>query len=208
MQQFTFYKYRWNVTIVTITFIVTIKVQPFMVLTTTQTIQDNNVAYITTLGDHMNDLERRVELLEAQMMKLARKPVTRTVKQLDHSAARIRSALLNVENHIFSRDLLRTEDIIGVIYADILSGCDSYGIDSATLSVTVPARLKLIPELISVVMTGYTDRGTKRFNQSVWVIRNHEKYKNMSVTQLYHEYKAQRDRADIESSSQPHLVIK
>jgi len=157
----------------------------------------------------MNDLERRVERLEAQMVKLTSKPATQTVKKLDQFAIRIRSALLNVENHIFNRDLLRTEDIVGAIHADILfRGCDLYGLEPSTLSVTVPARLKLIPDFKSVVMTGYTDRGTKRFNQSVWVIRNHEKYKNMSVTQIYHEYKMQRDRINLEYSSQPHLVRK
>jgi len=191
-----------------------------MVLTATQPIQDNESPTQPTLGDNMKDIEqrlkdieRRVELLEAPVAKLTNKPVTRPVKQLDQFAIRIRSVLLNAENHIFSRDLLRTEDIVWSIRMDLMYGGDLYGgdlydVDPLMLSVTVPARLKLIPDFKSVVMTGYTDRGTKRFNQSVWIIRNHGRYENMSVTQIYHEYKAQRDRADLEYSSQPHMVIK
>lgn len=160
----------------------------------------------------MSELEQRVARLEALVKKLMKgEPSTPMVKSEDQFASRIKEALFNIEHVMINRDLMRTVDIVAVMASlspdPAFSGFSMY--DEASLNTQIKMisrKLKLIPELTSLVMTSYysmeddEDRspGNRRFNQSVWVIRNHDKYKALTVTQRCNEYKAQRDRVNIE----------
>jgi len=164
----------------------------------------------------MSDLEQRVTRLEALVKKqesllkklLGGVPV---MKGVDQFTSRIKEALFNIEHITANRDLMRTVDIVALMASlspdPAFSGFNMY--DEASLNAQiklVSRKLKLIPELTSLVMTSYysvdddEDRapGNRRFNQSVWVIRNHEKYKALTVTQRCNEYKAQRTRVNVE----------
>jgi len=160
----------------------------------------------------MSDLEQRVARLEALVKKLMKgEPSTPMVKSEDQFASRIKEALFNIEHVMVNRDLMRTVDIVTVMASlspdPAFSGFSMY--DEASLNTQikmVSRKLKLIPELTSLVMTSYYSidddderaPGNRRFNQSVWVIRNHDKYKALTVTQRCNEYKAQRDRVTVE----------
>lgn len=160
----------------------------------------------------MSELEQRVARLEALVKKLMKgEPSAPVVKSDDQFASRIKQALFNIEHVMMNRDLMRTVDIVAVMASlspdPAFSGFSMY--DEASLNTQikmVSRKLKLIPELTSLVMTSYysleddEDRspGNRRFNQSVWVIRNHDKYKALTVTQRCNEYKAQRDRVTVE----------
>jgi hypothetical protein len=160
----------------------------------------------------MSELEQRVARLEALVKKLMKgEPSTPMVKSEDQFASRIKEALFNIEHVMINRDLMRTVDIVAVMASlspdPAFSGFSMY--DEASLNAQIKMisrKLKLIPELTSLVMTSYysmeddEDRspGNRRFNQSVWVIRNHDKYEALTVTQRCNEYKAQRDRVNVE----------
>jgi hypothetical protein len=160
----------------------------------------------------MSELEQRVARLEALVKKLTKgEPSTPMVKSEDQFASRIKEALFNIEHVMVNRDLMRTVDIVAVMASlspdPAFSGFSMY--DEASLNAQtkmVSRKLKLIPELTSLVMTSYysmeddEDRspGNRRFNQSVWVIRNHKRYEELTVTQRCNEYKAQRDRVTVE----------
>jgi len=160
----------------------------------------------------MSDLEQRVARLEALVKKLMKdEPSTPMVKSEDQFASRIKEALFNIEHVMVNRDLMRTVDIVAVMASlspdPAFSGFSMY--DEASLNTQIKMisrKLKLIPELTSLVMTSYysiddddeRSPGNRRFNQSVWVIRNHDKYKALTVTQRCNEYKAQRDRVTVE----------
>lgn len=160
----------------------------------------------------MSELEQRVARLEALVKKLMKgEPSTPMVKSEDQFASRIKEALFNIEHVMINRDLMRTVDIVAVMASlspdPAFSGFSMY--DEASLNTQIKMisrKLKLIPELTSLVMTSYYSidddderaPGNRRFNQSVWVIRNHDKYKALTVTQRCNEYKAQRDRVNVE----------
>jgi len=169
--------------------------------------------YNNISGVIMKDLEKRVEKLEALVAKLlhAKVPNTPMVKSVDIFASRIQTAINTIEHVMLNRDLLRTEDVITVMASisaeRAFSGFDAYNeVEMRRQAKIIAAKMKLIPEVISMVMTSYYNneddddipRGSRRFNKSVWVIRNHDKYKEMTVTQRYNEYKAQRTRVNVE----------
>lgn len=154
------------------------------------------------------ELEVRVTKLEAMLKKLM--PVEPSPLVNDEITLKIRSAIVNVDHVLLNRDLIRSDDLAIIIASQYTDHCFT-NFDPQNESQIkrqsrfIAKRMSQISDFKSMVMTsyytpeeGYIDTGTRRFNQSVWVIRNHKRYEELTATQLCNEYKAQRDRVNVE----------
>jgi len=155
------------------------------------------------------DLLNRVTKLEAMVKKLT--PVEPSPLVNDKITLKIRSAIVNVDHVLLNRDLIRSDDLAIIIASQYTDHCftefnPQHESQLKRQARFIAKRMSQITDFKSMVMTSYytpedkadLSPGTRRFNQSVWVIRNHAVYSELTSTQLCNEYKAQRDRVNVE----------
>jgi len=158
--------------------------------------------------DRLTKLEALVKKQDVLLKKLL--PVEPSPMVNDEITLKIRSAIVNVDHVLLNRDLIRSDDLAIIIASQYADRCltdfdPQYESQIKRQARFIAKRMSQIQEFKSMVMTSYytpdegcIDTGTRRFNQSVWVIRNHERYAKLTSTQLCNEHKAQRDRVNVE----------
>lgn len=163
----------------------------------------------------MKDIIDRITKLEALVKKLMNTHNTPAVEPSplvnDEITLKIRSAIVNVDHVLLNRDLIRSDDLAIIIASQYTDRCftefDPQNESQLKRQARfIAKRMSQITDFKSMVMTSYytpedkadLSPGTRRFNQSVWVIRNHDAYSKLTATQLCNEYKAQRDRVNVE----------
>jgi len=159
--------------------------------------------------DRLTKLEALVKKQDVLLKKLL--PVEPPPLVNDEITLKIRNTIVNVDHVLLNRDLIRSDDLAIIMasqHADrCLTGFDPQNESQLKRQARFIAKhMSRIHDFKSTVMTSYytpEDKadlsvGTRRFNQSVWIIRNHKRYDDLTSTQLCNEYKAQRDRVNIE----------
>lgn len=157
------------------------------------------------IEQRLKDIEQRLKRLEAATVKPLPAPPL-----VDGISSKIKDAIINIEHTMLNRDLIRSDElsrIIASLHPDpLLIGFNPQKEEEVKKqSKFISTKLRKLDCVKSMMMTsyytpeeGYVDTGTRRFNQSVWVIRNHKRYEELTATQLCNEYKAQRDRVNVE----------